>query len=182
MAKAKGSTLDGAIRFLLLERATAERRLPEALRHYLDEGVSIAAWYPETDLLGLVRVITDMLPGDRAQILREMGRITAREHLEGAYAHLIEGGHTRNLSIRAQTLWSAMHDTGRLRVERQGPGRLRLELSEYALPSEELCGITGGYLDEMLRLNGVLCEIEKHDCAAQGDASCTWLLTWDPDA
>lgn len=181
MAKAKGSTLDGAIRFLQLDRAEAERRLAPELRHYLEEDVAVAAWYPETDLLALVQAIASMLPGDRDAVLEEMGRTSVREHLDGAYGHLIVGGNERNLNIRAQSLWSSMHDSGTLRVVEQERGRIRLELADYALPSEELCGITRGYLHEVMRLNGLISQIDKRHCAAHGDPACVWDMVWDPE-
>lgn len=182
MGKAKGSTLDGAVRFLRLDRAEAERQLPEELRHYLDDEIAISSWYPESDLLGLIQAIVAMLPGERDAVLAEMGRITVREHLEGAYAHLIEGGDGRNLSIRAQSLWASMHDTGKLKATEQEPGRIRLSLSGYALPSEELCAITRGYMQGILSLNGLDARVVKLQCAARGDTSCLWDMHWDVDA
>jgi hypothetical protein len=174
MAKVKGSALDGAVRFLCAQREKAETLLPTSLLHYLDERVSLAAWYPEEDLVGLIRVMLRLIPGARDEVLEEMGRVTAREHLERTYSHLIEGGDLRNLRIRAFSLWSAMHDSGELRMTEQEPGRVRLELSGYGHPSEELCKISRGYILEVLRLNGIVAEARKIACSVRGEPACIW--------
>jgi hypothetical protein len=178
MAKVKGSALDGAVRFLRAQREKAETLLPTSLLHYLDERVSPAAWYPEEDLVGLIRVMLRLIPGSRDEVLEEMGRITARAHLERTYSHLIEGGDLRNLRIRAFSLWSAMHDSGELRMTEQEPGRVRLELSGYGHPSEELCKISRGYILEVLRLNGISAQAEKIACAVRGERACVWDLRY----
>lgn len=182
MAKVKGSALDGAVRFLRAQREQAEPLLATNLLHYLDESVSAAAWYPEEDLVALIRVLLRLIPGARDQVLEEMGRVTAREHLERTYSHLIEGGDVRNLRIRAFSLWSAMHDSGEMRITEQEPGRVRLDLSGYGHPSEELCQISRGYILEVLRLNGISAEAEKLACAVRGDASCAWNFRYSAGA
>lgn len=176
MAKVKGSALDGAVRFLAAKRDEAERLLPVELHHYLDERISVSAWYPEEDLVSLVRAMVRLIPGDRDEVLEEMGRITARQHLEGTYGHLIRGGDLRNLGIRGFALWGAMHDSGEMAVIEEAPGRVRLALSGYGHPSEELCGISRGYILEVLRLNGVVVESVKLHCAVKGDPACVWDL------
>jgi hypothetical protein len=178
MAKVKGSALAGAVRFLRSRREEAEARIPVDLRHYLDERIQLAAWYPEEDLVDLIRVLLDLLPAERDAALEEMGRQTARQHMEGAYGHLIEGGDPANLRIRAAALWSSMHDSGRMEVTDQAPGRVRLELSGYGHPSEELCKISRGYILEVLRLNGIPARAEKRSCAVAGDPACAWDFTW----
>lgn len=174
MAKVKGSAMDGAVQALVAQRDTAERLLPTHLHHYLDDTISPAAWYPEADLVALIQVLLRLVPGDRDAVLEEMGRAAAREHLEGTYTHLIEGGAVRNLGIRASALWSAMHDSGRMRVSESEPGRLRLELAGYGHPSDELCQISRAYILEVLRLNGIPAEAEKLACAVRGDEACVW--------
>jgi hypothetical protein len=180
MSKVKGSALEGAVLFLSQRRDEARSMLPARLQHYLDERISASAWYPEEDLVALIRTMLRLLPGERDQVLADMGRATAREHMEGTYAHLIEGGRVRNLGIRAATLWSAMHDSGQMAVTDSAPGRVRLELAGYGHPSEELCKISCGYIHEVLRLNGIETEPVKLACAVAGDEACVWDFTWDP--
>jgi hypothetical protein len=174
MARIKGSAMGGAVRALANRRDLAEPILATPLLRYLDESVSPSAWYPEEDLVALIRALLRLIPGSRDQVLETMGRISAREHLEGTYAHLIEGGELRNLGIRASTLWSAMHDTGEMRVTDNEPGRVRLELWGYGHPTEELCKISQGYMLEVLLQNGIDAEAEQVACAVEGAEACIW--------
>jgi len=182
MGKVKGSALEGAVRFLAAQREAAEPLLSTELLHYLDESVASSAWYPEEDLVEVIRVMLRLMPGTREQILLDMGRATARAHKTGIYGHLIEDGGPRNLGIRAFTLWTAMHDTGEMHVVDQSVGSMRLRLSGYAHPSDELCRISCGYILEVLAQNGIDAEVTKHGCAARGDEACVWDFVWDPDS
>jgi len=180
VAKVKGSAVEGAVRFLAANREAAEPLLATSLLHYLDESISTASWYPEEDLVALVQAMLRLIPGKRDEVLEQMGRATAREHLERTYTHLIEHGGPRNLGIRAFALWSAMHDSGEMHVIDQSVGSMRLSLSGYAHPSEELCKISCGYILEVLAQNGIEAEVKKISCAVTGDEACLWDFRWDP--
>jgi len=179
MAKVKGSAMEGAVRFLADQRDAAERILPTPLLRYLDETISASAWYPEEDLVVLIQALLRLIPGEREGVLEEMGRSSARDHLEGTYSHLIEGGEVRNLGIRASALWSSMHDSGKMRVTESEPGRVRLELEGYEHPSEELCQISRGYVLEVLMLNGIEASAEKIACSLEGTAACVWDIRYE---
>jgi hypothetical protein len=178
VTQVKGSAIEGAVRFIRLQRERAEPLLPESLHRYLDETVSRAAWYPEEDLVALIRVMLRLLPGERDEVLETMGRQTARHHLKSTYAHLIEGGGPRNLGIRAATLWSSMHDSGQMQVDEQDDGAIRLSLSGYGHPSEELCKISRGYILEVLLQNGIEAEARKLACVVDGADACVWEFRW----
>ena len=182
MSKVKGSAMEGAVRFLASKREAAEPLLATPLLHYLDERISTASWYPEEDLVALIQVMLRLIPGDRDEGLEQMGRSTARGHLERTYTHLIENGGPRNLGIRAFALWSAMHDSGEMHVVDQSIGSMRLSLSGYGHPSEELCKISCGYILEVLAQNGIYAEVTKLSCAVTGDEACVWDFRWDPDS
>jgi hypothetical protein len=175
VAKAKGSTLIGAVKFLRRRRDEASALLPERLQHYLSERISEAAWYPEEDLLELVRATAKLIPGPAAETFALMGRATAQAHQEGVYAHLLEGGATPAAGF---ALWSTMHDTGRLRTTREAPRRLRIDLVDYALPSREMCAIVGAYIEESLRMGGVSARVEKLECRVAGAGCCRWRCNW----
>ena len=89
MAKVKGSALVEVVKFLRSQGEAGRRATPEAQRHYLEERVLPASWYPEQDLLVLLRAMVQFLPGDRESALANAGRFSARTHSEGVYAHLL---------------------------------------------------------------------------------------------
>lgn len=179
MAKAKGTTLLSLVKFLRAHAEQARRVLPPELHHYLEERVQSSVWYPEEDLLALLRCMTRLIPGPREAVLREMGRIVASEHMDGVYAHLrLEDGDLLPLARRAFALWSSQHDSGQLHVTREGPGTICFELSGFALPSRELCDVTAAYFHETLRIAGVDAEVQERQCRVDGADCCRWIARW----
>jgi hypothetical protein len=178
MAKAKGTTIVGAVKFLRGRRAEALRLLDPRLHPYLDERIFPTSWYPERDLLELIRAVARLLPLPEARAFEEMGRQTAREHSEGVYAHLA-GGDALQIGRRAFALWSSQHDTGRMSMERTGPGSARAEVLDFGHPSRELCAIVRGYMLETFRASGIANPQGREvACCCQGDPACAWEFTW----
>ncbi len=184
MAKTKGTTIVALVKFLRRNRSAAEACLPERLHHYLDERIHVASWYPEKDLRDLARVVAPMFPADVGNPFEAMGRASAREHLEGSYGHLFEGtDDPLAIPARAFALWASMHDSGRLATRVEPPDAVLVELTEFALPSKEMCGIVGGYLAETLRLVGFSSpSAEPIACRLDGMPSCVWRCRWAADA
>jgi hypothetical protein len=178
MAKAKGSALVEAVRFLRRQREAARQVLPEALHPYLETRIQLAAWYPEEDLLGLIRALAKLLPGDPREALVAAGQATARQQSEGIYAHLLGPAEDRlSLARRGFALWASQHDSGRLAIAFQGEGVVEVELRDYALPSPEMCLILEGYIDGMLRFAGLGVEgVAKDCCRVGGAATCRWTV------
>jgi hypothetical protein len=180
MAKTKGTTIVGLVKFLRRQREAAATALPGHLLHYLDERVHVSTWYPEQDLLDLARVVAPMLAASVEHPYEAMGRVSAREHLGGSYAHLFEAvGDPLAIPARAFALWASMHDSGRLDTVVEPPDAVRVELSEFALPSREMCGIVGGYLAETLRVVGFAApRAEKIACRLDGAPRCGWRCSF----
>jgi len=172
MAKAKGSTMLGAVITLRKQKEAARKIMPESLHHYLCETVQMAAWYPEEDLLGLIRALVELTPGSREDTLTEMGVATAKTLGEGLYSHLMQQSGTASSAF---ALWSTMHDSGRLEAKIDGDSKkIMLELRDYACPSFEMCTITGAFIEETLRMNDQALAISKEACAVSGDECCRW--------
>jgi len=177
MAKAKGTTLIGAVRFLRSRKERARAALPPELHSYLEERVVESRWYPEADLEALLEAVCSLIPGPRGEVLGEMGAHSAREHLEGIYSHLrfdaLEG-----VWRRAIALWASQHDTGRFDAETVAPGELRMTVRGFGHPSEALCGVLGGYFAEALRLAGATgLTVAKESCVLRGASECVWRMT-----
>lgn len=185
MAKSKGTNVLQCVKALRRQRDRARAVLPGTLHSYLEERIHEPAWYPEEDLLGLMRGVARLLEGAGLQVYEEMGRQTARAHLEGegVYKHLLADGDPVALARRGLALWGSLHDTGRFRLELEGPGRARIELSEFGFPSTELCRVTTGYMGEVFRLSGLEgAEVKKSGCVVTGEPLCTWDCRWREDS
>lgn len=183
MAKAKGTAILGLVRFLRKHRDAALAALPAGQHHYLDERVHVSVWYPEEDLLVLARAVAGMLPATGGDPYEGMGRVSAQDHLEGAYAHLFRGmDDPLAMPARAFALWASMHDSGRLDTTVEPPDAVRVELVEFALPSREMCRIVGGYLAETLRIVGFAApRAVQLACRLDGAASCAWRCSFSTD-
>ena len=179
MAKAKGTTLIGCVKFLRKNRDQAVSVLPEHLHHYLNEMVSPATWYPESDLIELIRALLQLMPGNRDEVLLLMGRETAKLQGDGIYSHLLEGGAS---AAGGSALWSSMHDTGELVAGGAEHGRLQIDLAGYEGASPEMCKIIEGYIVESLRMGGRIATAQKIACALDGGDRCSWNCTWESEA
>ena len=178
MAKAKGTTLIGAVRHLRKNKAQAREVLPPELHHYLEERITESRWYPESDLHLLLKAMLEMIPGDRDEILARLGAVSAREHLDGIYSHL-KGGRSDGVARRAVALWSSQHDTGRFEITTLSANEMIMTVRDFGHPSEVMCGILGGYLAETLRIDGASdVKIQKTKCVLRGDDVCSWRRMW----
>jgi len=179
MARTKGTALIQLVRFLRSQRERAAEVLPPELQPYLEESVLASSWYPEAHLIGLLRAAAGLVGGDRDETLREFGRISARHHLEGIYSHLRLQEDPLAFPRRAFALWSAQHDSGRLRLDMKGDGEADLRVEGYAAPSPEMCLVLSGYLTEVFA-ESALGEprLEKQACCNRGDDVCAWSVRW----
>jgi hypothetical protein len=183
VAKAKGTTILTLVKYLRSQREAAHERLSPDLRHYLDEKIQPALWYPEQDLLDLIRVMLELVPVPRDEALVSMGRGVAREHLEGVYGHLRVGGLGGSdlvaLARSSFALWATMHDTGRLVARVEEKGNATFEICDYGLPSPEMCTILTAYFCETLRMAGAGDpEVHEVECRVDGAATCRWEASW----
>lgn len=178
MAKAKGYTLIGAVKFLRSQKQRARELLAPEHHHYLEERIAEAGWYPESDLEALLEATLALQPGRRDEALFAMGVFSARQHLDGGvYKHLRFDGEG-SMPRRALALWASQHDTGRWKLTPVGPGELTMTIRDFAHPTEILCGINRGYFSEALRLAGAVdVRVEKQACMARGDGECRWRVT-----
>jgi hypothetical protein len=180
MAKAhtKGTTLIDLVKYLRTRRDEARALLPEPLHHYLDEKISVAAWYSENEAIELIRALAALLPGTREEALTGIGRLNARLHLESTYSHLLGEARLSALPARAVALWRSMHDTGDLRVQIDGD-HADARLTGYRHPTPEMCTIIGAYLLQAFEIAGARdAKVSERACCRAGAPACEWRIEW----
>jgi hypothetical protein len=181
MAKVKGAAIVDSVRFLRRHKDAARKALPPEHHHYLSERVLAASWYPEEDLVPLVRAMARILGEPEKVFFEKAGRLSARVHSEGVYRHLVRSGERESLARRALVLWSSQHDTGSMEMLADGPGRVRVVVRDFAAPSREFCAINGGYVGATFEISGCKdVRVQKLSCCVDGAAECAWHVTWDP--
>jgi hypothetical protein len=178
VAKVKGTNLIGAVKVLRKNRAHAVNALPPALHHYLEERIILTEWYPEEDLVMLMRAMAPLLRDAKEDPYELFGRAAVRDHLAGVYERLLKGDRA-SLARRVSVMWQAQHDTGALEFIGHAAGRGRYELKDYAHPSREMCRTLTGYLSESLRASGFeSVELDKMRCVLDGHDRCVWECRW----
>ena len=176
----KGTNLIDMVKFLRSQRDAARRLLPEALHRYLDSRLDVGAWYPEEDMIGLVQALARLLPRSGEDPLVQIGRLNARMHLQGTYAHLLKDARPTTLPVRAVALWKTMHDTGEFRLA-VDEGSAHARLSGYGHPSAEMCAMLGGYLLQLFVLAGARdVKVDESTCCRRGADACCWRIEWTP--
>ncbi len=177
MGKTKGSAVLSAVKLLRARKEEALRLLPAELRHYLEERVVVASWYPEEDLIALIVACATLLPLPSERVFETMGAFGARNHLEGVYADLLH----RGPAIRARTLWKTQHDTGVLSVTSETPTSVTYELVDWDHGSTAYCRLLGGYFAEVHRLAGAANPTFLHPaCRRVRAPRCVWVVRWEP--
>lgn len=178
MGKTKGSAVLTAVKLLRSQKEQARARLSPALHRYLEERIVVASWYPEEEVIELVRACAKLLPVEGGEIFETMGAYAARTHLEGIYADLLGRGN----AARARTLWKTQHDTGLLSVRSETPSSVTYELTDWDHASPEYCRLLGAYFGEVHRLGGAASPGFEHPtCRAAGGDRCVWVVRWTPD-
>ena len=180
-ARTKGTNLVDMVKFLRTQREAALALLPQSLHHYLDARLNVAAWYPEEDMIALVRVLAKLMPdaGDDPQAaLVRIGRLNAHMHLQGTYAHLLADARLAQLPVRAVALWKSMHDTGDFKLSIE-TDHAEARLGGFGHPTPEMCTMLGAYVLELFELAGMRePRGDEVACCRAGAPECRWRITW----
>jgi hypothetical protein len=178
-AKARGTIVSRAVRFLRSLEDDARAILPGNLHRYLTEQVMADAWYSEKDLLGLIRGCVELIDLPKALALKDIGKWTAREHYALAYPDLAKQPEPQEFIKRLEQLWHHNHDSGSLSFLVDGPVKGSVQVEGFEYPSQEMCTIYGAYYVEMSKLAGWgEVNLTRHDCVLQGEPVCRWDLGW----
>lgn len=180
MANAKGSVLVGPVKYLRKRRDAALALLAPEHAHYLDTEIRLSSWYPEQDLVALVRAVAQLMSYRPEEAIEAMGAAGAHEHA-GVYGDLLR---TLESTSSVFALWSSQHDSGELRGIFDTPTTARVRLIGFDSPSDVNCLLCRGYIRGVLAANGFEdISIEKPRCVLQDDPHCEWRLSWrNPDA
>lgn len=179
MARVKGSSVLGAVKALRLKKDAARSHLDRSLHHYLEDRILISSWYPEEDLLGLLKALVRILPDPGMDIHEFMGLMSARVDLSGVYSNMLRPGDPARTLKRGSALWQSHHDTGRLEVRIASPEHAVVRLAGFALPSREICGTIKGWTRELITMAGGRDVVVMEDqCVVKGDPECRFEAGW----
>lgn len=174
-AKVKGTGILHVVKALRVRRNHVEPLLPERLRHYLEEKILVASWYPAEDLLGLLRTLVHFVPKGVGNAWFWMGEQSARIDLVEVYAAMVQKGNAWATLQRIPRLWRLYQDSGKLEVGVAGSTRAQVILSEFPFSEEDFGTLVAGYLREMLRAAGSEGNVKLLQSGVKG---ARWLVEW----
>jgi len=179
MGKVKGISLINAVKVLRMKKDEARKLLPERLHGYLEKRILVSSWYPEEDLLAIMRALAKLTPDPGMDIYEFMGRILARSDLGGVYALLLREGDPATTLRRTAITWEHYHDTGKEVLVESGDNHAAIEISDYDTPSRESCGTIKGWIHELVVMAGGkdICVVHKK-CVLDGAKACRFEVTW----
>jgi hypothetical protein len=179
MGKAKGTTLINAVKVLRSDKDAARAALPEHLHKYLENRILPFSWYPEEDVLAILRALAKLIPNPEMDIYEFMGRTLARTDLEGVYAHLLHPGDPRSSLHETAIIWGLYHDTGREVVVDSGDNSVVTEISGYKHPSRETCRVVAGWNAELaVMAGGKNVKAVHKECVLDGAKACRFEVSW----
>lgn len=181
MANSKGTNLIDMVKFLRSRKQQALDALSPRLHGYLERRIVVSDWYPERDLYELMLAFAKLMPGSGAELYRQIGVLTMRNHLNGSYRHLLSGICLETLPVRANALWKSLHDTGEMVVGVTDARTGSVLLREYENLGPEMCLVIESYIAEQLRLAGLddVC-IDPERCVHHGADDCCWRFRGEP--
>ena len=155
------------------------RAFPPPPPAFLTKLVLPTDWIPFSDLIALDRAVATAAGGDPVATWFALGRHSAALNLTGVYKSFISGEPHRFFD-RMAGLHHQFQTFGRSVYERLGERSGRIRMESPTAWSEVYCASGRGYYEEALRLlqaPGPVV-VRHSSCAALGDPSCVFELSW----
>src|SRR5215470_107190 len=167
MGRTKGITVVDLVKALRSQRARAHELLPPDLHHYLESRILVGAWYPDEDVQRLLRAFIQLMGGSMGW--ERAGTLLARKNLATVYANMLPVQHGVPRAMRLLPgLWRNYHDTGDEKAI-VTKGKVRVEISGFAVRSADYCKLIGAYNGEVIQLaGGRVNATRKVACTANG--------------
>jgi hypothetical protein len=174
----KGTVLIPLVKVLRIHRERVIDAVPPPLRHYFEERVLAASWYPAADHVKLARVLAPVMPPGRNPFVL-MGRATAQMDLTGVYRAQLSPGDPQKTLRNFAGLWRHYCDSGISTLEIDGPCAARIAVRDFEGVSREMCSIVGGYIEGLVVVAGGKGEeVRKVKCSLDGHGECAWTIRW----
>lgn len=152
----------------------ARARVPEHLKHYLEETILISEWYPEDAYHELITILVDETPADAVggNVWRFFGQISAQRDIAGEQKLVSQAARIRTAGVyrgyggeqldiadvllRSARLWRVYHDTGDMTCYRRSGNDFVVyhELVGFHFPHIGMAELMGAYTVEFARLLG----------------------------
>ena len=141
----------------------------------LGRGVLASAWYPFAYLIAVDRAIYERFKGQQPDVLRELGRHSARANVTTVISSLSLQEFFRN-SVK---LHDRFQDYGRAEFEEISNKACRMTYHDYTCYSPYFCESALGFFEECTKLwGGKNAKAVELKCCCRGDDVCLYQMTW----
>jgi hypothetical protein len=180
VARIKGANLIDVVRGLRKLGETARKVVPAHLAHYLDDRILISSWYPELEVLELMRIYVGLTSPGSVEAWEFLGRLAAHMQMRDTYRHILESREPVRIVKHANVIWQSHHDTGEVTVELDSEPVAYLTLRGHQALCSEWCSIMAGYCAGMVEAAGARnprCRLASCDFKVK---MARWKLAWEP--
>lgn len=154
------------------------RRVSPATAAIVVARILPVAWYPFRAVVEVDRAIAEAVGGDAADVVRELGRHSARVNLGTSYK-VYTRPEPHEFFESAARLHQQFMDFGRAVYERTGASSCRLAMDSYPCYSPVFCLSAAGYYEQATVLQGpARAEVRELECQCTGDARCLFDIRW----
>lgn len=132
--------------------------LEPAFARRIREGLVKNHWYPVSQYVLFHRLLDRHLGQGDGALVRELGRLSARDAFQGVYRVFFKYGSPDFIITSAPIMWRQVYDSGRMDIWKEQAGgrrQYRMVISEFDEPAEELWLILEGWIEGTLALAGM---------------------------
>jgi hypothetical protein len=160
MANVRGASIIGTLRYAREHFGPeAPRRLIEALSPALRNaiadggpGLLESGWYDCAALAELTRSADHMFGRGDLKLAREMGRAQAFADTSRFFKWMLRLAGPKTLFMRAASVWSNYHDSGRYVVEEVLDPRAVLRIEDWSAAGDVMCRRVEGWIEKAIEL------------------------------
>jgi predicted hydrocarbon binding protein len=153
-------------------------RLPEDARRELSRTILVSSWYPFEWLVALDGAIEEVFGREYPEILRELGRYSARINLSTTY-RVFDRGDNHEFFRNSALLHRQFQDFGDVAYEKTGDTSGAMIHTNYPCYSLTFCRSALGYYEQCLVNHGGRNPVVREtECQARGNSCCRFELEW----
>jgi hypothetical protein len=121
--------------------------IPQSVAQYLDQRISAAAWYPETDYVQLLHAYMKLAKLEKSW--HRVGEQSARTSVRTVHRNVLREGDVEGTVAMMPVAWRSYHDTGTITVDVVSPGYAKVIIKGYVIRDADMCTMIRGYASRL---------------------------------
>ncbi len=142
------------------------------------QGILPSTWCAFESLVTLDRMIARVAGRDERELMRELGRYSAKINLSTIY-RAFHRDDIQEFFRNSATLHRQFQDFGDCEYERVADGHARISVRNAVCFSPAYCSSEAGYLEQVIATHGgTSASVTESACQCANDDRCTFELRW----